>query len=172
MLHRLRLSQGTLHGYFSRDLEPALTIGPGDSVRFAVPNSSWYIEPERKFAPRDPTLDVGHALVGPIAVRGARVGQTLVVRIDEVNPASWGVTYTKPPHLIRWQLSDGVGRGSGQTVRLAPFLGGPWYAAGRTRRAFDDSAAPFRWQNRLQRARRRISFVPTNCSRGGALLGR
>ena len=123
MLHQLPLSQGTLHGYFSRDLEPALTISPGDSVRFAVPNSSWYIEPESKFAPRDPTLDVGHALVGPVAVRGARVGQTLVVRIDEVNPASWGVTYTKPPHLIRWQLSDGVGRGSGHTVRLAPFLG-------------------------------------------------
>jgi acetamidase/formamidase len=98
-------------------------IDPGDSVRFAVPNSSWYVEPESKFIPRDPTRDVGHALVGPIAVRGARVGQTLVVRIDEVKPASWGVTYTKPPHLIRWQLSDGVGRGAGKTVRLAPFLG-------------------------------------------------
>ena len=117
------LSQGTLHGYFSRDLQAALTIARGDSVRFAVPNSSWYIEPESKFVPRDPTLDVGHALAGPIAVRGARVGQTLVVRIDEVRPASWGVTYTKPPHLVRWQLSDGVGRGAGQTVRLAPFLG-------------------------------------------------
>ena len=123
MLHRLPLSQGTLHGYFSRDLEPALTIAPGDSVRFTAPNSSWYIDPENKFVPRDPALDVGHALVGPIAVRGARVGQTLVVRIDEVKPASWGVTYTKPPHLIRWQLSEGVGRGAGQTVRLAPFLG-------------------------------------------------
>lgn len=123
MIHHLSLSQGTLHGYFSRDLEPALTIAPGDSVRFAVPNSSWYVEPENKFVPRDPMLDVGHALVGPIAVRGARAGQTLVVRIDAVNPASWGVTYTKPPHLIRWQLGDGVGHGAGQTVRLAPFLG-------------------------------------------------
>ena len=123
MLHRLPLSQETLHGYFSRDLEPALVITPGDSVRFAVPNSSWYVEPENKFVPRDPTRDVGHALMGPIAVRGAHVGQTLVVRIDEVKPASWGVTYTKPPHLIRWQLKDGVGRGAGQTVRLAPFLG-------------------------------------------------
>jgi acetamidase/formamidase len=119
----LPLTQGTLHGYFSRDLEPALTIAPGDSVRFTVPNSSWYLDLENKFVPGNPTLDVGHALVGPIAVRNARVGQTLVVRIDEVKPASWGVTYTKPPHLIGWQLSDGVGRGAGQTVRLAPFLG-------------------------------------------------
>jgi acetamidase/formamidase len=33
------------------------------------------------------------------------------------------VTYTKPPHLVRWQLADGVGRGAGRQVRLAPFLG-------------------------------------------------
>jgi acetamidase/formamidase len=46
-----------------------------------------------------------------------------VVRIDEVRPASWRVTYTKPPHLIRWQLANGVGRGAGRVVRLAPFLG-------------------------------------------------
>src|SRR5207248_8187243 len=123
MIHRLPLSHETLHGYFSSDLEPVLTIEPGDGVRFSVPNSSWYVEPENKFVPRNPTLDVGHALAGPIAVRGARVGQTLVVRIDEVRPASWGVTYTKPPHLVRWRLANGVGHGAGQAVRLAPFLG-------------------------------------------------
>lgn len=123
MIHTLPLSRGTLHGYFSRDLEPVLTIAPGDGVRFAVPNSSWYIEPENKFVPRSPTLDIGHALAGPIAVRGALAGQTLVVRIDEVTPASWGVTYTRPPHLIRWELADGIGHGAGRTVRLAPFLG-------------------------------------------------
>lgn len=123
MIHKLPLSQKTLHGYFSRDLEPVLTIEPGDAVRFTVPNSSWYLEPEKKFIPRSPTLDIGHALAGPIAVRGARVDQTLVVRIDEVTPASWGVTYTRPPHLIRWQLADGIGRGAGRAVRLAPFLG-------------------------------------------------
>jgi acetamidase/formamidase len=79
--------------------------------------------PESKIVPRDPALDTGHALVGPIAVRGAHAGDTLVVRIDEVRSASWGVTYTKPPHLVRWQLADGVGRGAGRQVRLAPFLG-------------------------------------------------
>ncbi len=123
MIHELPFNQGTLHGYFSRDLEPVLTIAPGDAVRFTVPNSSWYVEPESKFVPRDPTLDIGHALAGPIAVRGARVGETLAVRIDEVRPASWGVTYTEPPHLVRWQLADGLGRGAGRVVRLAPFLG-------------------------------------------------
>lgn len=123
MVHDLPLSPATLHGYFSRDLKPVLTIAPGDAVRLSVPNSSWFIEPERKVVPRDPVLDIGHALAGPIAVRGARVGQTLAVRIDAITPGSWGVTYTKPPHLIRWQLADGVARGIARTVRLAPFLG-------------------------------------------------
>ena len=123
MIHELPLSPATLHGHFSCDLEPVLSIAPGDAVRFAVPNSSWYDEPDRKLLARDPALDTGHALVGPIAVRGARAGHTLVVRIDEVRPASWGVTYTKPPHLIRWQLRDGVGYAAGRQVRLAPFLG-------------------------------------------------
>jgi acetamidase/formamidase len=56
-------------------------------------------------------------------VRGARVGETLVVGIDEVRPGPWGVTFTEPPHLISWGLEGGVGRGAGRAVRLAPFLG-------------------------------------------------
>ncbi|MEK8106034.1 hypothetical protein NKG94_14325 [Micromonospora sp. M12] len=34
--------------------------------------------------------DHGHALIGPVAVRGARAGQTLAVRVDAVVPATWG----------------------------------------------------------------------------------
>jgi acetamidase/formamidase len=123
VLHVLPLDQRTLHGYFSRDLEPVLTIKPGDAVRFSIPNSSWYVGPDEKFVSRDPATHTGHALVGPIEVRGARAGQTLTVLIDEVTPGSWGVTYTKPPHLIRWELDGTVGRGAGRAVPLAPFLG-------------------------------------------------
>ena len=57
-------------------------------------------------------LDSGHALAGPIEVRGARAGQTLVVRIDDVRPGSWGFTSTHE-HRILWELADGVGRGGG-----------------------------------------------------------
>jgi len=123
VIHTLPLEQRTLHGHFSRDLAPVLTIAPGDSVRFRIPNSSWYLESGEQFVSRDPTIDTGHALAGPIAVRGARAGQTLVVRVDEVRPGSWGVTYTKPPHRVRWTLDGTFGRGAGRTVRLAPFLG-------------------------------------------------
>jgi acetamidase/formamidase len=123
VIHPLALDQRNLHGHFSRDLAPVLTITAGDSVRFAIPNSGWLVESGEKFAPRDPAIDIGHALVGPIAVRGARAGQTLAVRIDEVRPGSWGITKTKPPHFIRWQIDGETATSLGRTVRIAPFLG-------------------------------------------------
>lgn len=122
MIHELPLERATVHGRWSRELAPVLTVDPGDSVRFETLSIFWmrtWGEPAFERAPDD-----GHALSGPIAVRGARAGDTLSVRIDEVEPGPWGVTLTTEPHLLDWELADGVGRAStGHTVRLAPFLG-------------------------------------------------
>ncbi len=125
MIHELPLSRRTLHGHFSRELEPVLEVEPGDSVAFATPNAGWYLDSHERFEPLSWPEDDGHALAGPIAVRGARVGQVLAVRIDEVVPGLWGVTLTEPPHEILWNLEDGTtGRAStGQAVELRPFLG-------------------------------------------------
>ena len=91
MNHELPLERSTVHGHFSRDLAPVLSVDPGDSVVFSSLNARWHWEPERDhFDARDPELDAGHALNGPIEVRGARAGQTLVVAIDEVTPARLG----------------------------------------------------------------------------------
>jgi acetamidase/formamidase len=122
-LHVLPLEQRTLHGHFSRDLEPVLTVEPGDSVRIAVPNAGWCLESGEHFVSRNPAIDDGHPLAGPIEVRGARAGGTLAVRIDDVRPGAWGVTLTEPPHELRWELDGDRGRTGGRTVRLAPFLG-------------------------------------------------
>jgi len=122
-VHELPLERRTLHGHFSRELEPALTVEPGDSVRLATPNAGWELERGVRFEPRDAELDSGHALAGPIEVRGAKKGQVLAVRIDEVEAGSWGVTPTREGHAIVWELADGVGRGGGFEVELAPFLG-------------------------------------------------
>lgn len=124
MIHTLSLEQRNLHGHFSRDLAPILTIAPGDSVRFSIPNSGWLVESGEKFAPRDPAIDTGHALVGPIALRGAKPGQTLAVRVDEVRPGSWAITKTKTPHFTRWAIDGDTATSLGRRVRLAPFLGG------------------------------------------------
>jgi acetamidase/formamidase len=122
-VHELPLEQRTLHGHFSRELEPVLTIDPGDSVRIDVPNAGWELDSGEDFVSRDPSADTGHALAGPIEVRGASAGQMLVVRVDEVTPGSRGVTMTEPPHLLRWELRHGVGRSGDFRVALRPFLG-------------------------------------------------
>jgi acetamidase/formamidase len=127
VIHELPLERRTLHGYFSRDLPPVLSIDPGDSVRFKALNSGWRWEADREFLPeRDAEhLDSGHALCGPIEVRGARAGQTLTVRIDELRPGPWGVTFGDG-QAFPWRIDADAGTATddrGATVALAPFLG-------------------------------------------------
>jgi len=124
VIHELALERTNLHGHFSRDLPPALTIEPGDSVAFATPDAGWVLDDGSEVGPRTSPEDDGHALAGPIDVRGAREEQILVVRIDRVTPGARGVTYGDWPHRIDWQLDGTHGRAStGQTVKLNPFLG-------------------------------------------------
>ena len=91
MIHEIPLERGNLHGHFSRELEPVLTIDPGDSVRIDVPNAGWRVVGDRPMIPNEELKGLGHALAGPIEVRRARAGQTLSIRVDEVVPGSWGV---------------------------------------------------------------------------------
>ncbi|HET9436607.1 MAG TPA: acetamidase/formamidase family protein [Gaiellaceae bacterium] len=137
--HEIPLERRTLHGHFSRDLEPVLTVDPGDSIGFACLDTSWHVSPGRRFEPRDDVLDAGHALTGPVAVRGARAGDTLVVSVDRVVVGTWGWCkaggFSTPLNerlgvadgegvLVEWALGDGVGRDElGHEVELAPFLG-------------------------------------------------
>jgi acetamidase/formamidase len=89
-------------------------------VAITVPNSLWYLASGDEL-PRG-ELHAGHALAGPIAVRGAQAGQTLAVTIEEVRPASWGFTPSEEGG-VRWELDDHCGRALDREVDLAPFLG-------------------------------------------------
>jgi acetamidase/formamidase len=125
VIHELPLERRTLHGHFSRDLPAILTIDPGDGIAFACPNAGWYLAPGEQFEPRDEHFDAGHALVGPVEVRGARAGQTLVVSIDEVRPGTFGETWGHKTR-VEWTLDTDRAAGvddRGAHVRLAPFLG-------------------------------------------------
>jgi acetamidase/formamidase len=145
-LHEIPLERRTLHGHFSRELDPVLTIEPGDSIGLATLDAGWGLEPpkpggRRKFEPRDPELDDGHALVGPVEVRGARAGQILAVRIELVRVGGYGFTIGggfQTPLNDRLGLSEGeerllvyeldadaaTGRDSdGRELDLRPFLG-------------------------------------------------
>jgi acetamidase/formamidase len=122
--HSLALERRNLHGHFSRELESALVVDPGDTVEVETLAVFWQRARDDVFAPRQSPEDDGHALTGPIAVRGARPGMTLAVGIEAVEPGPWGVTYSTEPNRIDWELAGALGRAStGQTVRLAPFLG-------------------------------------------------
>jgi acetamidase/formamidase len=127
MIHELPLERRTLHGHFSRELEPVLTVDAGDSVRFRALNSGWRWEADREFLEeRDADhLDNGHALCGPIEIRSAGAGKTLAVQIDEVRPGPWGVTFGDGLPF-GWEIDVGAGTATnerGATVSLAPFLG-------------------------------------------------
>ena len=92
-------------------------------MRFTLPNSGWRLGPDENVERPDPAVDTGHALLGPIEVRGARAGQTLSVRVDELVPGDWGETFDDAGTRVQWELRDGLGHTGGRTVQLAPFLG-------------------------------------------------
>jgi acetamidase/formamidase len=136
----------TLHGYFSPEYPPALTVDPGDSVRVRTLDAFWSSGPfpggrhaDRPKVPQS-RPGFGHALTGPIAVRGARPGMALEVRIDAVVPASWGTTVaggwpssfneryglTEDGVVHAWDLDVDTMTGRnqhGHSVALRPFLG-------------------------------------------------
>jgi acetamidase/formamidase len=122
VLHVLPLEARVLHGHFSPELAPVLTVDPGDSVRFSTPDAGWYVAYRKRLEIDDHVEYKGHALAGPIEVRGTRAGQTLAVRIDEVRPATWGTTIAEGREVV-WELDGDVGRALGRSVELAPFLG-------------------------------------------------
>ena len=100
-IYEIQPERSTLHGKFSRDAAPILSIESGDTVVFRTLDAGWNLgavwagyppDTERKFEPRDPELDSGHCLCGPVAIVGARPGMTLEIRVGEIRPGNWGWT--------------------------------------------------------------------------------
>ncbi len=147
--HTIEPTRENLHGHFSRDLAPVLTIDSGDTVVFRLIDGGWgtALSPEPngrtvRFEPRDAEKDAGHALCGPIYVNGAEPGMTLEIEIGDIVPGSWGWTIAGGwPHevndrlglsseanktFLRWTI-DAEKRTArdqfGRTVSLSPFLG-------------------------------------------------
>jgi acetamidase/formamidase len=146
-LHRLEPDRTTLHGCFSCELPPILTVDSGDTIRLRTLDAGWGLEPHtgppwtRRRHERVPNRDRGHALCGPIAVRGAEPGMVLAVQIDRILPGAWGWTFaggvatqlnqrlgldSGDEYGLAWQLDaqSMTGRNQfGDTVRLRPFMG-------------------------------------------------
>ncbi len=106
-------------GFFSHEYEPVASVGPGEALQFQCLNAGWRWDPEEEWPHREGS---GHALFGPIEVRGAHAGQTLLVHIDEVVPRGWGATFGDG-ELFVWELDGEAWRVGRHRVRSAPFLG-------------------------------------------------
>jgi acetamidase/formamidase len=146
-LYTIEPERRTLHGHFSRDMQPLLTIDPGDTVRFRTLDAGWGLDvplvegQERpKFEPRTEDDD-GHALCGPIFIRGAKPGMTLSIHVDDLRVGTYGWTGAGgwstplndrlkvtdlPKFALNWSLNADQMTATdqyGHSVTLRPFMG-------------------------------------------------
>lgn len=134
--HALLPARSTLHGHFSAELAPALEVDPGDTIRARTLRGSW----DDAGFDRDTTLDAGHALLGPIFVRGAEPGHALAIEILSLRPARSGHTNAGDVpspvndrlgltgagrHRVEWEIDPEtmVARALTFEVDVHPFLG-------------------------------------------------
>ncbi len=142
--YRIEPTEDTLHGFFSRDLPPVLTINSGDTVSFRTIDAEWGLEnftattfdpeagpPPRLTATTKIEGPMGHALCGPVYIRGAEPGMTLAIQIDNIQPGNWGWTAAGGDmadghvlHLWELDVKKMLGRNQhGHQVKLRPFMG-------------------------------------------------
>ena len=149
--HRLDASPDTVHwGYFDGTLKPLLTVDSGDTVTFSTvsglpwqlpkPGSGLTLPPplaaiHQKLQPK---AGGPHILTGPVAVRGAKAGQVLEVRIKSIElHYDWGYNAIRPlagalpddfkePRVIHIPLDKKRNVGTlpwGLELELKPFYG-------------------------------------------------
>jgi acetamidase/formamidase len=108
--HRIDAAPETVHwGYFEATLPPLVTIDSGERVTIATvsgapdqlpPASAGFTVPASLPAIHERVtrrVVPGHICVGPVAVRGAKAGQTLQVDIEQVDLAyDWGYNVVRP----------------------------------------------------------------------------
>jgi acetamidase/formamidase len=147
--HHLKASPETCRwGYFDAREAPVLTVRSGDSVtidtvsgnRDVLPPEGFHVPPELlAIHAANPGIPFGpHILTGPVAVEGAKPGDVLEIRIEEVAlRQDWGFNFNRPLagtlpddfpnyHLMNIPLdaARNVGRLPwGLELPLAPFFG-------------------------------------------------
>ena len=94
--HRVDAGPGTVHwGFFDAGLKPLITIAPGDEVTISTVSGPPEAMPKADSGLSVPPVLLAihasvpqrlgpHIMTGPIAVRGAKAGQVLEVRIKSI----------------------------------------------------------------------------------------
>jgi acetamidase/formamidase len=133
-----QLDSSAAHYAWDNSIPPRLTVESGDIVVLETRGGA-----DDYFNRNSTNDDVarrppfrGHALTGPIHVRGAKAGDALQVDVLSVEPWDWGFTFIAPglgiledefggPFIKIWDLSNGRAAElrPGVQVPLDPFLG-------------------------------------------------
>jgi acetamidase/formamidase len=146
--HRLDAGPETVHwGYFDAALKPLLTVESGDTVTISTVSgmASQMPKPPLTVPPALAAIHSsvqqklpGHICTGPVAVKGARKGQVLEVRIKDIQlHYDWGYNMIRPlvgalpddfetPTLIHIPFDKQKNTGRlpwGLDLPLAPFFG-------------------------------------------------
>jgi len=146
--HRIDAAPETVHwGYFDAKLAPLITVASGDTVTISTVSGmasqmpgAPYVIPKALGAIHAsvPQKLPGHICTGPVAVKGAKAGQVLEVRIKDIRlHYDWGYNMVRPlagalpddfdtPTLMHIPLDAGRNTGRlpwGLELPLAPFFG-------------------------------------------------
>ncbi|MFD1030191.1 acetamidase/formamidase family protein [Metaplanococcus flavidus] len=95
MIHKIELDSKNFHSSFNREYQPILTVNSGDSIQLRTLDIQWgYSASENEertiFESREQEEELGHPLVGPIAIEGAKPGMVLEIRTNELVLAWYG----------------------------------------------------------------------------------
>lgn len=113
-----RLTRDRVIWEFGPGLEPVLEVDPGEAVTFETNDCfSGQIQSEDDLV-TDIDLSRINSATGPVAVRGAMPGDSLIAEILDVRPVSWGVATLIPgfgqlidqvqaPLTRRFEVTDG-----------------------------------------------------------------
>lgn len=113
-----RLTRDQVIWEFGADLEPVLEVNPGDVVTFETNDCfSGQIQTEHDLV-TDIDMNRINSATGPVSVRGAMPGDSLIAEILDVRPINWGVATlipgfgqlietVKAPLTRRFEVVDG-----------------------------------------------------------------
>ena len=138
--HRVDDRDENVHvGVWNNDLDPVLSVDPGDVVTFECRDATNdAFDADSTAADLATTSFEGHPLTGPVRVAGAEPGDVLAVELLDLEHHGFGVTYFygadagkgllaeefDDPGLHVWDLDGDVGRFvDGIEVPLHPFPG-------------------------------------------------
>jgi acetamidase/formamidase len=146
--HRIDAAPETVHwGFFDAGLKPLVTINSGDTVTIStvsgmanqMPAAPLTVPPALAAIQKSvPQKLPGHICTGPVAVKGAKAGQVLEVRIKDIElHYDWGYNMIRPlvgalpddfhtPTLIHIPLDKQKNTGRlpwGLELPLGPFFG-------------------------------------------------